>query len=416
MKKICLVIIVMFFITNSFAQSKFNCEIRPRFEYRNGYKSLRDSLTKPAYITSQRSRVKFSFEKDNISTFISIQDARIWGEVKSKDDIASTLLYEAWAEIKLKQSMAIKVGRQELKYDDERLLSINNWNNVGATHDVAMIKYKKSDFQAHLGLAYNNDIDKSFESNYPVKYYKSLSYLWLSYKLNKNLKTSVISIADGNQKDKNEKILYVRSTSGGNINYKNDTIGLYADLSGYYQAGKDIKGNDVNAYFFSAKAGYYLTKNVDVFVATDYFSGNDETNTENKKNNAFSNLYGIGHRFLGFMDYFTEIDKNTSGGGLSDYYCQLNYKLNSNFSTSLAYHNFQLTGKLIDKTDTVNVTTLNKQLGSEIDFSINYKINENANVQFGYSTFFATKSLSVIKGGDFEKYANWGWIMLTIKL
>ncbi|OFX52530.1 MAG: hypothetical protein A2046_06125 [Bacteroidetes bacterium GWA2_30_7] len=403
-------------LTNLYAQSKFSCELRPRFEYRNGYKTLRDSASKPAYLTSQRSRIKFAFEKDNISTQISVQDVRVWGEVKNKDDVASILLYEAWAELNMKSGFAIKAGRQELNYDDERLLSINNWNNVGATHDVAILKYKKSDFQAHLGLAYNNDVEKYFESNYPVKYYKSLSYLWLSYKLNNNLKTSVISIADGNQKDKSEKILYIRSTSGGNINYKSDSIGLYADLSGYYQFGKDVKGKDINAYFFSAKAGYFLTKKMDAFIAIAYFSGNDETDTANTKKNAFSNLYGMGHRFLGLMDYFTEIDKHTLGGGLIDYYGQLKYKLSSKITTSLAYHNFQLSGKLIDKTEKTNIVTLNKQLGSEIDFSIDYKINDMTTLQCGYSTMLAKKTLAIIKGGDYQKYTDWAWIMLTIKI
>ena len=416
MRTSILLICVLLLTKISFAQSKFSCEIRPRFEYRNGYKSLRDSLTKPAFITSQRSRINFSFEKDKISTFISIQDVRIWGEEKTKDDIANALLHEAWAEIKLNNSLTLKAGRQEIKYDDERLLATSNWNNSGSSHDLALLKFKKSKFQSHLGLAYNNDIEKNFESNYPVKFYKSLSYLWLAYNLNDNLKASVISIADGNQKDKNENILYVRSTNGGNINYKNDSLGLYFDLAGYYQLGKNIKGNDLNAYFFSAKAGYFLTKKMDVFIATDYFSGNDETDTSNKTVNAFNNLYGTFHKYLGLIDYFSSVDQSTAGGGLIDLYCQLNYKLNSKMSTSLAYHNFQLSGTLIDKTDTVNTSALNRQLGSEIDFSANFKINENANVQFGYSTFFAKKTLSIIKGGDFEKLSNWGWVMLTLKI
>jgi len=99
-----------------------------------------------------------------------------------------------------------------------------------------------------------------------------------------------------------------------------------------------------------------------------------------------------------------------------DLYLKLDYKLNDKISTSGAYHFFSLTNNVIDTDYTgTGLKALDKPLGSEIDLLLNYKYHKTLTMSVGYSVMFAQRSLSVIRGGDYEKAGHWFFVMLTFK-
>ncbi|GAB4300012.1 MAG: alginate export family protein [Marinilabiliales bacterium] len=398
------------------AQFEFFGQFRPRTEFRNGYRVLPDSTSLPAFVTSQQSRIGFKYNHQKFNTCMSIQDVRIWGEVKNKTDIASINVHEAWFEWFCSDKINLKIGRQALKYDDERLLSMNNWNNVNSAHDLLLLKYKSKKTQAHMGFAYNNNSDVYFESNYSLSYYKTLSFIWMEKKLNDYFRASCIAIADGNENKDDYRIIYLRGTYGANLNYKNDSVGLNVTGSAYYQNGKNDDGTKISAYLYHLKAEYELFKNISFFVAYDYFSGNDYCDTNLNMNHAFNNLYGAGHRFLGYMDYYTDIEKSTAGAGLTDLYGALSYEINKKWENQLAFHWFNTTGQLRDPEITNSLIALDKNLGYETDLTIDYKFNDNLKFKAGYSVYFATRTLEILKGGDKDMFLNWAYIMLTITM
>jgi hypothetical protein len=73
--------------------------------------------------------------------FVAVQDVRVWGQDASTNNritnsaLNGLMLHEAWAEIslldtnktKLGKEFALKIGRQELLYDDSRLLGNLDW-------------------------------------------------------------------------------------------------------------------------------------------------------------------------------------------------------------------------------------------------------------------------------------------------
>ncbi|MCX6257030.1 MAG: hypothetical protein NTW49_03895, partial [Bacteroidia bacterium] len=87
------------------AQLTITGEIRPRFEFRDGYKRLPDSTTTPAYLVTQRSRLGFAYKTDKLNTKITIQDVRTWGDELLKSDVPSVAIYEAWAEFPVSDSL-----------------------------------------------------------------------------------------------------------------------------------------------------------------------------------------------------------------------------------------------------------------------------------------------------------------------
>ncbi|PKP09006.1 MAG: hypothetical protein CVU09_13150 [Bacteroidetes bacterium HGW-Bacteroidetes-4] len=393
-----------------------NLELRPRTEFRNGYRALTTPASQPAFLTTQRSRMSVSYENEKIKSYFAIQDVQTWGDVKTKSDAPSFMLFEAWIEMKLHETLALKLGRQQLKYEQQHLLATTNWNNVASSHDLALLKLKKSGFDAHLGLAYNNEAEKNFESNYPVDYYKAMQFLWLLKEFDNGLALSLLEITDGLQPTGADYTLYFRNTTGLNANYSNKDLGLTLSGAAYLQTGKDKTGTELNAHMILASASYQVNEKLKTTLGFEYYSGDDNLDTLDTEKNAFNNLYGAGHALRGSMDYFITVDNHTKNGGLMDLYLKLDYKLNDKISTSGAYHFFSLTNNVIDTDYTgTGLKALDKPLGSEIDLLLNYKYHKTLTMSVGYSVMFAQRSLSVIRGGDYEKAGHWFFVMLTFK-
>ncbi|HNV51310.1 MAG TPA: alginate export family protein [Tenuifilaceae bacterium] len=400
---------------NAYSQLKIDAEIRPRFEYRDGYKTLLSSDQSPAFVISQRSRVNFGYTDEKYTIFLSVQDSRIWGEAVSKTDAASIDLFEAWAQYNFTNNFSMKVGKQSLSYDDKHLLGPNDWNNVGATHDIAMLKYKEDGFSVDLAGGYNNNSDKTYESNYPLNTYKYLSYLWINKAITKNLSVSVLNLLDGYQKEESDDTVYTRATSGFYANYLNDSSFYSMNLSGYYQYGKSKSGSKISAYFFSIAPEFKISQKLKMIIALDYFSGDNALKSDSEVN-SFSNLYGDGHGLYGYMDYFTTIDSHTEGSGLADLYLRLNYNPSKKTNIEATIHNFRLTNNAIDSISTPGVPVkADRNLGTEIDLMVKHKLSTSAELRFGFSTMLATKSMEIFKGGDHSKFQSWGWMMFVFK-
>lgn len=414
-RKKLLPILALFLSINAYSQLKIDAEIRPRFEYRDGYKTLLSSDQSPAFVISQRSRVNFGYTDEKYTLFLSVQDARIWGEAVSKTDAASIDLFEAWAQYNFTDNFSMKVGKQSLSYDDKHLLGPNDWNNVGATHDIAMLKYKEDGLKVDLAGGYNNNSDKNYESNYPLNTYKYLGYLWINKTISKNLSISALHLMDGYQKEKSNDTIYTRATSGIFASYTNDSSFFSMNLSGYYQYGKSKAGTRISAYYFTIAPEFTISKKIKIIAALDYFSGDNALKNDNEIN-SFSNLYGDGHGLYGYMDYFTTIDSHTKGGGLADTYLRLNYKASKNTSIEATIHNFRLTNTIIDSTSTPGIHIKAKRnLGTEIDLMVKHKLNTNVELRLGFSSMLAAQSMEVLKGGDCSKFQSWTWVMFIFK-
>ncbi|MCK4922373.1 MAG: alginate export family protein [Bacteroidales bacterium] len=411
------ILIIGFLLLSEISDCQFvlSGELRPRFEYRDGYKQLMNENENPALINTQRSRLNIAYKNQNISTRFSFQDVRTWGETTTKQDIPGIHLIEAWLELFFNPHLSLKIGRQVLKYDDQRLLASTNWNNISSSHDVTLLKFNLNNFHTHLGLAYNNDMEKLTESYYPVKYYKALGYLWLSKSINENLNISFIDIIDGNQKDGSDDVIYFRKTFGSNVLFNFTDIRLKTGGNFYIQKGKGKTGTELDAYFYSANVGKYITDKLDVKIGIDYYSGNDGLDTSSLVNRAFNKLYGSGHSFCGYMDYFTSVDTNTKGGGLMDIYLTTKYTFSDKFLFQPYIHYFNLANNVAIINQHDELIAIDKYLGTEVDLTIKYLFSEVTQIDFGYSFMFATKSMETIKSGNKNGLPQFAWIMITIK-
>jgi hypothetical protein len=424
----CFAMLMFFSVVSLKAQTSVEGEFRPRFEYRNGFrKPLADTL-RPAFTAFQRTRISGSYKTSSLTTQFTLQDARIFGTSDVKSNVSKLEIFEAWAELVLAPGVSVQVGRQKLKYDDQRLFGESNWSNTGQAHDVALLKYRSETFQAHLGMAYNNAKDTLLEINYTVaKMYKSMGFLWLSKDFGKGMSLSAIGINEGLQTTDNYKKTFYRNTVGINLVSQNDLSRFNWKVSGYYQFGKSnandtaklVKNTtfaDLSAFMLAFRATYKVADPLVLQAGLDHFSGTSSS-TANTKSTTFNRLYGTNHSFGGNMEFFVTLPK----AGLSDYYAGVSYAANKKLSYDFTFHFFSLDKDMSyttkAKNGTVTTTKVNANIGSEADLVVNYKLSKESTIQGGYSIFLNSGSTkNYFKMGSTATHVpQWAYLMFTIK-
>lgn len=406
---------IMSFSSVLTGQTSIDAEFRPRTEFRQGFrKPLSDTLN-TGLVTLQRTRLNAFYNGRILNARISLQDSRIWGNSNNKTNSSKIEIYEAWFDYLIISGLSLKMGRQELKYDDQRLLAAPNWSNTGIAHDVMVLKYNSPFIQVHAGFAYNNSKDTICNTEYsynPKDNYKTMAYSWLSKSIY-NTKFSLIGIYEGFEKRTDYNVIYPRITYGGNIFYSNDSSEWEGNLTAYFQTGKNPGKKsgkeyaDLRAYFLAAKASYKINNLWKFTSGIDYFSGTS-TNIDAGKSYTFNRLYGVTHGFNGSMEYYVSLPAQ----GLIDYYSGLNVLLPPDLSIDLTGHFFNLDKELI-----YNNVGAGKNLGGEADLTMNYKVSKEITIQGGYSMYFnsdTTPKYFKVEGKNIQPQ-QWIYMMLTIK-
>ena len=422
------------------AQFTLSGQIRTRTELRDGFGSPLNEKQEAALFTSQRTRLNVGYEGYRTKFFVAVQDVRVWGQDASTNnritnpELNGLMLHEAWAEIglldtaftKTGRALSLKIGRQELMYDDSRLLGNLDWLQQARRHDAALLKYEKNGFTTHLGAAYNQNreanagqIYNGVPSGYPAgtngigTAYKSLQFLYLGKKWKQGTASFLVVKDDFNrykldstQAKVGQKGTWSRVTAGPYLNTK---IGknLSVTASAYWQLGKDKDGKSLNASTFSISSAYKVHPNVTVGPGVDYLSGNAPGDTRSHR---FDPLYGTPHKFWGQMDYFY-VANGFGPSGLVNYYLKSIFTLTKKLTGTADYHVFQSPNEVRvgDKPLT------NKSFGSEFDLILNYKMLPAVGVQLGYAHYFSTSSLAAVKGvSNPRQGANWAYLMINV--
>ncbi|MCK0133058.1 alginate export family protein [Arenibacter sp. S6351L] len=403
---------VLFFIllsTQVKAQLAIDAELRPRFEYRHGFKTLFPNNEDPAVFVSQRTRLNTNYEIDRLSFYLSLQDVRIWGDVPqlNSSDKNGVGIHQAWGKIKLDPTFFLKVGRQEIIYDDHRIFGDVGWAQQARSHDAARVEYNNAGLKIDLGFAFNQS-DENLTGNTLTTpgTYKSIQYLWAHNEWNK-FSASFLFLNNGLQfiddiNSNNNQTRYSQ-TLGTHLNYKANNLKLTSNL--YYQFGKDIANNDLNAYLISLEGNYKIAAKSTLGLGVELISGNDNGSPSNQENKAFTPLYGTNHKFNGLMDYFY-VGNHTNSVGLLDIYANAKVALNEKSNVNIALHNFSAAAEIGPNSE--------KQLGTELDIVYAYKLQKEIGISGGYSHLFASQGMETIKGNFDGNINNWGWIMLTI--
>jgi hypothetical protein len=387
-------------------------EYRPRAEYRNGYQILRNDSSDAAYFVNQRSRLSLNYSYYNrfILQF-SVQDLRVWGQQDPRSTGATIQAFEAWVETFITDKLSVRVGRQRLMYDNQRLFAENDWRLSAAVHDALNIRYNNSNLSTELAVAYNQLSESYFATEYsPSGYtnYKFLAVHHLKYNITRDLILTTITSTDGFQvKNKPDKMNF-RYTAGGRLEFSSGS--LYGTVSGYYQGGKNPSGKDLSAWYFQPEVRYTSMTGTTIRAGFEYFTGTGNR-AGLKTDRSFVPLYGVAHRFNGSMDLITKFPNDVGGAGLLNPYLFVIQPISKKIDLRSDFHTFHL------QTDYyVSDKKIDRFLGFENDWLITYKPNPVLKLDVGLSYMLPTESFAIVKGGGDGKYnLTWAYVSLTFK-
>ena len=416
------IIFAVFFGMETIHSQEINvsAELKPRFEARHGFGTLASPEDDAALFVSQRARVNLGFKTDKYEVFFAIQNIMVWGDVStlSSSDKNGTSFHQAYGVYNFTPGFSIKLGRQEISYDDERIFGAVDWAQQARSHDALLFKFKPGEkSRLDIGFALNANGETLFAEDYLVNQYKSLQYAWFHTNFSEDLGLSLLFLNNGlpydqtvEAGDTEQKTTYSQ-TLGGRLTYKKDWFDF--DAATYFQGGNTpndpkTEALDLNAYYFSANANFRLIEGLKLGAGFEILSGNDQDG-DSDKTNAFNPFYGTNHKFNGWMDYFY-VGNHINNVGLVDFYVPVSYQKNK-AGFKLIPHFFSAEGKVLQS----DGSSADSYLGTEIDFEFRYELVKNVMLFAGYSQMFASKTMEIIKGGSKDETNNWGWIMITFK-
>ena len=423
--------IALFFLSfalESTGQFTLSGEIRPRTEYRHGFKNLATPDMDAALFTDQRTRLNALYATSGYKVKITLQDIRVWGsqpQLNRTDGLTS--IHEAWAEAIFNKNLSFRFGRQEISYDDQRIFGAVGWAQQARSHDAGVFIFDNADFKAHLGLAYNQDRPALGGNIARMGGYKSFQYLWLHKEMGV-VNASFLFLNNGRQIVN----LSIDTTGGDSIVTELPSVGfsqtaglrfelkkdkITAHFGGYFQMGKvgDTVDTDVSAYNAFADISYKFSDNFMAAVGFEMLSGNSETSPD-ASNQAFSPFYGTNHKFNGHMDYFY-VGNHFGSVGLNDFFVKLKYT-KGNAYIGGDVHIFMANNDVMDDTEfdkSGTVVAADANLGTEIDLYGGFNLSDGVACKAGYSQMLASESMMNIKAGDIDETSNWGWVMIIVK-
>lgn len=413
LKKISLSLIVMVSMCVNAQEFDANLQIRPRYEFRNGYKAPIPYGETPGQFISERTRLNFNFKQDKFVTKLTMQNIRVWGDVQTtaKSDVNSIQLFEAWVQYNFDESWSARLGRQVISYDNQRIFGEIDWLQQGQSHDAALVTYKNMKNQLDLGLAYNANTETDIKVPYVVSNYKTMQYAWYHTELSK-INMSLLFLNTGYENKLKVpiptplpelKVDYMQ-TFGTYINSKGKKWDANAWL--YGQTGTSNTFN-VSAYDAALNINYSIADKFKTGLGYEFLSGKSQLSTSTAIK-SFYPLFGTNHGFNGYMDYFY-VGNYRNTVGLQDAFLKFSYT-NKKWQYNLLSHFFNAANTVVD----ANKNEMNNYLGTEVDFTASYAVQKYVTVSGGYSQMFGTNTLQILKGGDVDHTNNWAWVMINV--
>jgi hypothetical protein len=403
------------------AQLTVTGQVRPRFEVRDGQGTLQKKGDDDAAFTSQRTRLNVGFAGYRYKVFMSLQDVRVWGQDASSINRTTTeannglMVHEAWTELMLNdtiskfQNISLKIGRQEIAYDDQKVLGGLDWLQQGRRHDAVVFKFANKGWIVDLGAAFNQNSEKAVGTLYngiPTAYgagtngigtmYKSFQYAYvgkkfffgdLSFLFFKDDFNKYITV--GTVKTPVQGV-WSRTTTGlyynANLTRKINLTGSY-----YYQGGRNKDGRILSANLASITSTVQVGRKLFVGPGIDFLSGTNGTKavTSTSRSNLFDPLYGTPHKFWGGMDYFY-VASAFGSQGLMNYFFKAKYNAKDKLTLFAEVHGFQSANTLSNGAG----GTQNSYLGTELDLKVSYNYTKMINIEAGYSYMQATNSMA----------------------
>lgn len=347
--------------------------------------------------------------QDQFRLFAEMLDARALGlDLPALAiDKNHTDMLNLFADVKLGQFMDgpayLRVGRQELLYGSQRLISTLDWANTRRTFQGVKTFWQTPAFNLDAFWVRpmvtepnqfdNWDKDRNFVGLWGT--YKAipgqvLDLYYLSLIDNRNV--SPANITQGNVLQ-GDSVLH---TIGAR--WVGDYERILYELEGMYQFGKRSH-LDISAFSIASGVGYQLPlpMNPQFWLRYDFASG--DKNHRDGRSNTFNQLFPFGHYYFGYID-------QVGRQNIHDFNAQFTLHPQPWVTFLGQYHRFYLANKrdyLYNAAGAGTIRDITGQSGShvgdEIDFTINFHLSRHQDVLLGYSKLFTGEFLKNTRPG-----------------
>jgi len=329
----------------------------------------------------------------HVRAFVQVQDARRWGEERTTlDGDADQLdLHQAFFELDslAGRPVAIRVGRQELSYGNQRLVGAVGWSNVGRSFDAARLRWTGPAtvdvFAAQLATTAGEAPAQALVGAFATAVRGPLTIEAIAL-----VDGDAGRIAEGPDAGARQR---QRVTAGARIHGRLGRIGLDAEAYGQGGARAGADGqprDDIRAWLasiqLSAEAGPLV-----LAVGATRLSG--DADPADGVDRRFDTLFATNHKFYGAMDVFPR-----GTAGLDDLFASVT-------ASPVAGWRLQATGHAFA---TAVDAGGGRALGTELDLDASRAVAAGARLGLGASVFRATDRL------DIDATTAWSYLMASV--
>lgn len=338
----------------------------------------------------------------------------VWGASAN----GSLAIDEAWFSLNAGKGFFLRLGRQKLSYDDQRIIGDDDWAMAAKTHDVLKAGYEGKRHKLHLILAFNQNNENLNGGTYYInggQAYKTMQTLWYHWDIFPWLGASLIGMNTGMQgKIKEEEKTMNQQLVGAFLDLHPRNFSFQASY--YRQMGSDENDLPINAWMTSAEAAWQMTPNLGLKTGYFHMSGDPYFYVPPQGSFGmarktqvcgFNPIFGSHHKFYGAMDFFyvsTYYGGNTPG--LQDFHLGAQWAPFSKLKLEGTYH------YLSTSVEVENAAS--KTLGHEWEFSLGWKLTPDVLLSAGYTFMHGTETMSLLKRSSEQNHLRWGWLMVII--
>jgi Alginate export len=302
-------------------------------------------------------------------------------------------------------TLTARIGRQELAFGAQRLVSVLDWGNTRRSFEGGLLKWSGELWDVDGFWTHPMRVNPSqFDSPDLDQEFMGVYSKYKGWK--------------GEQLD----FYGLRFLNGfGTNNFDSNTIGTrwQGDDDGNlwdheiaYQFGNNTDGSSQSAAMVVAGVGRRISNDgvkPTLWTYYDWASGDQSTGA----GNGFNHLFPLAHRYNGFMDLFGRRN-------LNDPNVLMTIQPSEKWQLLAWYHYFFLANSQ-DTPYNVSMTPFNpgntpasRELGHEIDLLSTWKVNPRNELQLGYSHFFSERYYSNTIGVPHRGDANFVYVQYTL--
>ncbi len=310
----------------------------------------------------------------------------------------------------------VRVGRQELLFGSQRLISPPDWNNTRRTFQGVRAFRQSEDFDADIfwvqPVIPNPGRLDSVDNN------QNFAGAWTTYRLRKGQAVDAYYLLLDNTNDVRQLGIQrghaTLNTFGGR--YYGDRDGAFLwDFEGAMQLGS-VAGQNVIAGMGTAGLGYHwkdVPLNPTVWAYYDYASGDDDPTGGTV--HTFNQLFPFGHYYFGWTD---EVGRQN----IHDLNFHLYVYPTKWVQCQLQFHNFWLAARR-DALYNAFGTAIRRDptgqagnfVGNELDAIVNFHLTKHSDLLTGYAYLFGGEFLRNTAGPNAAVNTSVFWAMINYR-